>query len=275
MQLEFAEPAPGLAAFVSAYYLYRLDYPLIEDVERADVGYLRFMFSGEGVMAYPDGRRAPSSKVMLLGPSTEIASYSITGPLWCFGAVLLPPFWGGIVDRSAEEVANFAVDGATLLGPEALQCFDELKAMGSIGEMAHRLDALLLRKVRPVAPEHLQTIALIGEWLAQSPIPATDILYDKAGLSDRQVMRIANRYFGASPKMLARKFRALRTASRIIGTRGQLPKSLVAEYSDQAHMVREVKHFTGMTPRALQVTSNPIMQVTLHPDNFRHDAPWT
>jgi hypothetical protein len=40
-------------------------------------------------------------------------------------------------------------------------------------------------------------------------------------------------------------------------------------------MVREVKHFTGLTPRNLQITSNPIMQITLHPDNFRHDAPWT
>ncbi len=88
-------------------------------------------------------------------------------------------------------------------------------------------------------------------------------------------MRLANRYFGAPPKLLSRKFRALRTASRLIGTRGPVPEALVADYADRAHMIREVKHFTGMTPRNLQINSSPIMQITLHPDNFRAEAPWT
>ncbi len=275
MDLDFAAPAPGLSAHISVYYLHRFDYPLIEDFERADVGYLRLIFSGEGAYRYKDGRRVPSTPLMLLGPSTEVAPYSVKGPLYAFGAVLLPEFWGGIVDSSAADVANFAVDGVTMLGEEALSCFEEMKQMDNVEDMARRMDAFLLPRVKPLPQDHQDTIGLIGEWLSQYPIPSTEILYQRAGLSDRQVMRIANRYFGASPKMLSRKFRALRTASRIIGTRGRLSADLFEEYSDQAHMVREVKHFTGMTPRTLQVTSNPIMQVTLHPDNFRHDAPWT
>jgi methylphosphotriester-DNA--protein-cysteine methyltransferase len=146
--------------------------------------------------------------------------------------------------------------------------------METVEDMARRVDSMLLRQIKPLPGDHLETIGLIGEWLSQYPIPSTETLYGRAAFSERQVMRIANRYFGASPKMLARKFRALRTASRLIGTRGRISPELIAEYSDQAHMVREVKQFTGLTPRALQVTSNPIMQVTLHPDNFRHDTPW-
>ncbi len=275
MRLEFAAPSPALSAHISVYYLHHFDYPLIEDVERADVGYLRFMFSGEGVSRYADGRTAPACPVMLLGPSSEVARYVIRGPLYAFGAVLLPEFWGGIVDASAQDVANFAIDGSSLLGPESRACYDDLITMGSVEEMARRVDALLLPKIKPLPADHETTIGLIGEWLSQYPIPSPETLYQRAGLSERQVMRIANRYFGASPKMLSRKFRALRTASRIIGTRGRLDSELFEEYSDQAHMVREVKHFTGVTPRALQVTSSPIMQATLHPDNFRHEAPWT
>lgn len=275
MLLEFAAPAPALSSHVSTYFLHGLDYPLIEDRERADVGYLRFIFSGSGSYRYGDGRTVSSTPVMLLGPSTEIADYTVHGPLRTFGAVLLPEFWGGIVNTTAESIANFAVDGQSLLGSGAQSCYEDMLEMESVAEMGRRLDEFLLPLIKPLPQAHLNTITLIGEWLSQFPISSTTQLYARSAFSERQVMRIANRYFGASPKMLARKFRALRTASRIIGTRGRLAEDLVSEYADLAHMVREVKHFTGMTPRTIQVASSPIMQITLHPANFRHDAPWT
>jgi AraC-like DNA-binding protein len=275
VKMDFALPAPGLSEHVSAYYLHRFDATLIEDSERADVGYLRFMFAGAGHIRHRERGIVQSSPVMLVGPSTETAPYSINGPLRAFGCVLLPQFWGGLIDMSAEDASNFSLDGAAVMGPDAMACFNDLILMDDVESMARRVDAFLLPRVKPLSPDHLKTIALIGEWLSQSPIPSTETLYSRAHLSARQVMRIANRYYGASPKMLARKFRALRTASKLIGSRGRIPEALYDEYADQAHMVREVKHFTGLTPRNLQITSNPIMQITLHPDNFRHDAPWT
>ena len=275
MRLEFAAPSSKLAGHISIYYLHGLDYPLIEDVERADVGYLRFVFSGSGYYKSRTGKETLSTPVMLLGPSTQTVSYAVQGPLFAFGAVLLPEFWGGIIDMPASALANVIVDAETILGADARACFEAMRGMDSIEDMARCVDALLLPRIKPLPADHLETIGLIGAWLSQYPVPSTEVLYQRASFSDRQVMRLANRYFGASPKMLSRKFRALRTASRIIGSRGRLDEALFAEYADQAHMAREVKQFTGMTPRALQVTSNPIMQVTLHPDNFRHDAPWT
>lgn len=275
MELSFAQPAPELAPYVSIYYHVLFDYPLIEDFERADVGYLRLMFSGDGYYNYSGGHRDPDCPVMLLGPANETASYSIMGPLDSFGCVLLPEFWGGIVDADASEYANRARDGVPVLGPESLALFDAMKGMRDVEAMGRMMDAFLLPKIKPLADEQRAIIAKIGDWLSCKPIPAPEALYRACDLSPRQVMRLANRYFGAPPKMLARKFRALRTASRIIGTRGPVPDVLAQDYADKAHMTREIKHFTGMTPRNLQVNSSPIMQVTLHPDNFREDAPWT
>lgn len=275
MDLSFAQPAPELAAFVSAYYYVRVDYPLIEDMERADVGYLRLMFSGHGFYNYAGGHHDPDRPVMLLGPASQTASYSISGPLDSFGCVLLPCFWGGIVDAEASDYANRALDGVPVLGEEALQLFDAMKGMRDVAAMARMMDAFLIKRIRPIPADQLAVIGKIGDWLSCRPIPSPEALYAACDLSDRQVMRLANRYFGAPPKMLARKFRALRTASRIIGTRGPVPAELDAEYADRAHMIREIKHFTGLTPRGLQINSSPIMQVTLHPDNFREDAPWT
>lgn len=275
MQLSFAMPAPELAPYVSIYYYVYFDYPLIEDYERADVGYLRLMFNGHGFYDYPGGRRDPDCPVMLLGPATATASYSITGPLDSFGCVLLPEFWHGIVDADAGEFANRARDGVSLLGPESLDLFNRMKGMRDVEAMGKMMDAFLIPKIKPLPDDQRAIVGKIGEWLSCMPIPAPEALYDACDLSPRQVMRLANRYFGAPPKMLARKFRALRTASRLIGTKGPVPAELAAEYSDRAHMTREIKHFTGLTPRGLQINSNPVMQVTLHPDNFRAEAPWT
>lgn len=95
LELSFAPPAPELAPYVSAYYHVYFDYPLIEDFERADVGYLRFMFGGHGFYHYPGGRRMPDRPVMLLGPASIAVGYSMAGPLNSFGCVLLPEFWEG------------------------------------------------------------------------------------------------------------------------------------------------------------------------------------
>ena len=276
MDLTFAQPAPALSSHISAYYRIRLDHSVVEDTERADVGYLRFLLSGKGYFEHMNGSRDEGCPVLLLGPSTETARWTLTsGPLHNFGCVLLPEFWGGLVAADATDFANRALDGSSLLGPDAMDLFDAIDACDDVVAMGKLADAFLVRKIKPLPPDQIDVIRKIGDWLRCSPIPSPDTLYQAVEKGPRQVMRIANRHFGAPPSMLARKFRALRTASRLIGTRGQIPEALIDEYSDRAHLSREVKTFTGLTPRQLQINSNPVLLATLHPSNFRADAPWT
>ena len=276
MELEFATPSPALASVVSIYYRMRVDYARIDDVERADVGYLRFFLSAKGPITYASGPRFHAEGATLFGPSSETARYSLTGPLDCFGCVLLPEFWGSIVDIGADDCANRCVDARPVFGPECAAHFAALSGLAHIDEMAKATDAFLTRRYAPLPEDQLSVIEGIGDWLRGFPIPATQKLYDSIpDKSERQTLRLANRHYGAPPKMLARKYRALRTASRLIGTRGAIPLELIDEYSDRAHMTRDVKHFTGLTPRQLQISANPIVRATLHPDNFRADAPWT
>ena len=275
MELQFISPAPALRRCVSIYYRMRVDYRLIEDMERADVGYLRFFLSGSGSIHYASGHQDEGSAVTLMGPATETGRYTLTGPLDCFGCVLLPEFWGGIVEVDAEACANRCLEGTQFFGPDAAQHFEALSQMETIDDMAKATDAFLMRHLNAIPDDQVAVIDKIGDWLSCFPIPPTERLYEAIpDKSSRQVLRLANRHYGAAPKMLARKFRALRTASRLVGTRGAIPEVLIDEYSDRAHLSREIKHFTGLTPRQLQINSNPIVRVTLHPDNFRAQSPW-
>ncbi len=275
MELHFLPPSPSLNRHVAVYYRIQIDQPVVEDLERADVGYLRFFRSGKGTISYARGETDNAHHVALHGPSTETGAYVLEGPLDCFGAVLLPDFWTGIVDAQADECANRCLDARDFFGDDIQALYDHIAGLESFEDMAKALDSFLLMRITMVSADHRKVIDGIGDWLRLFPIPAPDALHDMLHKSERQVTRLANRHFGAPPKMLARKYRALRTASRLIGNRGNIPPELIDEYSDRAHMSREIKHFTGLSPRQLQINANPIVLATLHPDNFRAEAPWT
>jgi AraC-like DNA-binding protein len=275
MELKFAAPDPLLRRAISAHYYFRADYPVIEDFERADVGYLRFMQSGTGHYHFRDGRMEPSYPVLLIGPGNSATRYSVNGPLHTLGCALLPDFWCSIVDASAADHADRSVDGTFLLGQGAQEVFDRVATMSAIEDMVPIVESFLLSRLKPTSPENRKTIDTIGAWLSSDPIPSVEDLYAAMEQSPRQVMRLANRFFGAPPKLLARKYRALRTASAIVGTNGKIPESAIAQYSDHSHLIREVKYFTGMTPRQLQINRNPIVKTTLQPANFNRGTPWT
>jgi AraC-like DNA-binding protein len=72
-----------------------------------------------------------------------------------------------------------------------------------------------------------------------------------AGISDRQLRRLAPRVFGYGPKTLQRVLRFQRALALLhqgspIGTAAH-----AAGYSDQAHLTREVRALAGVTPSAL------------------------
>jgi methylphosphotriester-DNA--protein-cysteine methyltransferase len=104
---------------------------------------------------------------------------------------------------------------------------------------------------------------MTDSWLTGAPSPEVDELVATAGMSARQVERLARRIYGAPPKLLARKYRALRAAS-VLGS-ADLPWQDVAgdAFYDQSHFIREIKHFTGLTPRQFQRDIPPVTRLSL------------
>jgi AraC-like DNA-binding protein len=104
-------------------------------------------------------------------------------------------------------------------------------------------------------PDYQAFVDQVNAWLAGATAPDIADLIALTGLSLRQIQRGCNRYFGSPPKELARKYRALRAAVAMTHGDPDLDDLLVEGFYDQSHVIREIKYFTGTTPR--EFAENP------------------
>ncbi|MGB7407607.1 MAG: AraC family transcriptional regulator, partial [Pontixanthobacter sp.] len=125
--------------------------------------------------------------------------------------------------------------------------------------------------LRDVSDSHADLIALTNRWLGGALDPNVEDLFAAAPYSRRQVQRLVERFFGLSPKALARKYRAVRAA--MLMSLPQLSDEMDAElaeaFYDQSHMIREIRLFAGRTPAKLGDDDSPFLTEMLDPKNLR------
>ncbi|MDD9946228.1 MAG: helix-turn-helix domain-containing protein [Myxococcales bacterium] len=82
-------------------------------------------------------------------------------------------------------------------------------------------------------------------------------LVAKLGYSHKHTLRLFREHIGLPPKLFARlvRFEAVRRAIRCPAPAGLAELADHFGYADQAHLVREVRHFSGRSPTALRLTS--------------------
>ncbi|WP_315760210.1 DUF6597 domain-containing transcriptional factor [Sphingomonas sp. Y38-1Y] len=271
MQLEFLQPSPAIASLVTVFYWYRSDDRVVEGVERADVGQVRFMLKGTGELHFADGYAEASTPIMINGPGTGAARYRVDGPFHCFGMALRPVGWFSLIGVPAHERADHVTDGEAIFGPDGTALLETLRTLDTIEAMAAEVEPFLLARARPIPAEHQRLCESVRAWLASSDAPRIQALFDAIPLSSRQVVRLVNQYFGAPPKLLERKFRALRAAAALAD--GAEPRMVAEVFYDQPHMIREIRHFTGHTPGTLAAKMDPVLAMTLAPTAFNELAP--
>lgn len=263
--IEFVKSSGAVLPLVESYYLYRFDAPLIEGVDRVDMGQIRFMLAGQGSRTFPDGHSEPSHPVMINPPGTGAASYRIEGPFHCFGVSLRAIGWKSLIGLPAHKVTNRVLDGVEIFGPDAMALLQQLRGMTQIEEMIAAVEPFLLARRRPVPPAHLALARAVREWAA-SGAEGVEALYAVVDMSERQVMRVCNEYYGGPPKHLERKFRAIRAAMRIY--QGGDPADAAEPFADQSHMINEIRRFTGHTPTSLRANIDPVLALTLDSETF-------
>ena len=251
VSLDYAAPSADVAQYLSVFYEFRADAPIFQDTERAAIAQVRFILEGsEGVYVFADGSRQLAPLIHILGPTTGPTATHITGPVHLFGAGLLPSGWGALLDFEASLLVNRAIDATELFGNglyverEAMRAAHDMAGRVAIGTaIAHRLIARGNTRI-------FDFTRIVDDWLSDSPSPDVDVLVAATGLSRRHVERKCNACYGLPPKILSRKYRALKAAMLIARNE---PTGDLADFGfyDQSHMIREIKRFTGVTPSRL------------------------
>ena len=196
----------------------------------------------------PKGEVEKISDAFLLGPTTGAYSIECDANTRVFGVGVRPRGWGVLMGVNAAELANRTVDLSDLAGKIANESIEAIANAATMDEMASIADqffsTLLDRRIAKACayPEALE------HWLNDPSELDLDRLMDMMDLSQRQTDRLANQFFGASPKRLQRKYRTLRAADRMReGVTDWRDAAGLAIY-DQAHFIREFKTFVGVTP---------------------------
>jgi AraC-like DNA-binding protein len=265
IQLDYVIPGGDLAPYVTLFYRFRAAVPRFDDTERADHAQLRFRLSGgEAGYLFPDGSEQAAGSNHILGPTTGAVRTRAEGPVHVFGMGLTPLGWSTMIGNNASVMANRVLDADALFGPEVGSTALALQGDADAEAMAVTVAPLLRSLVGGV--EHRPALAFVravDTWLAGAFSPEIDDLATDTGLSRRQVERRCNAVYGAPPKLLARKYRALRAAVALAKHDADVDALIADGFYDQSHMIREIKHFTGLTPGQVRAEIAPLTQLTM------------
>ena len=261
--LDYVVPEGRVAELITLWYLFRADGHSFADTERADHAQLRFRLTpGGGRYRFADGGEASSAGHHVIGPTSGAFQVTAEGPVLVFGAGITPAGWAALVGTDASTLLDRAVDAEAVFGPEIREvaaalaaAAPDLPAMQAIAE-----SFVLAHDARDEGVTGF--MRAVDDWLAGSPSPAIEELVAATGLSRRQVERRCNALYGAPPKLLSRKYRALRAAVAM-WAHDEQEAALRDGFYDQSHLIREVKQFTGLTPRKVTEQPSLLQQLTM------------
>ena len=256
--LRYYSPAAPLRTWVSSYYVFEVGASHISDTLRAELPQVRFFFEGGGQFAYGSGDFVTVPPAALCGATTVAVRLMGHGPLRLLGAGLLPAGWAALVGAGAGDFVNMVADLEDVAGLVARRTVERMAEARNHREIVAAADAFFLLLSMQAKPPPLWFTRAADEWLASSANPDVNELVSMTGMSARQIERLTHRVYGSSPKMLARKYRALQAAVRLgLNPDGGWEAAAAGAFYDQSHFIRDFKTFVGMTPSQFTAKDSP------------------
>ena len=264
VKLRYFAPPEALRIYFGSLYIFTESADRYLDVTRADVPQLRFMIQGSGKYHFHDGEVAATPEICLLGPTLGATRFELDGPACVIGVSLLPAGWVSLDGGDASLLADRLRDMSAEKKGAMAALLAGLRDMHDPDAIAAHCWSVLAQWVRPLRDASWRLLEAVDAWLMGEGSPRIEALVEQTGLSPRQLARLTNRYYGCPPKLLARKYRALRCSARIALDQHSWQELCEdGRFYDQSHFIREIKHFIGLTPHQLQTEPTAVAQLTL------------
>lgn len=272
MQFNYAmiPPPAHWAEWFHTFYTLEIAVGRAEEFMPAYSAQIMIFLEGGVTIDFPGGRNDPAESLLVNAPQLAFAPCTIHGPVRLVGVSLTPTGWQRFAARPVDAVHDQVLAPDTVFAPEALAELRAHIAAAQAGEitsetLATALATAITAQPFPLPAGHGATLAAMTAWLASSLDPPLAALHAAVDLSPRQLQRFSRRYFGVAPWQVAKRFRAIRAAMLLANP--LLPHALrdaaLESYFDQAHLIRNIRRYTGRTPR--QLRDHTIFRETLVP----------
>lgn len=255
-------PPADAAGLANTFYIIETSAERIEEAIPAYSAQLLVVVRGRLDITYADGRRAQSATVSINAPQLRSAACVLEGPLLLVGASLTHASWQRLANLPADVVHDQLIPAPSILTPSQIAMLEALAADCRAGRVApeglcSHLTEVIADGAFPLRADHLEVADAILHWLASGFEPAISDLYASVSASPRQVQRICRRFFGVPPAQVAKRVRALRAAMAMAqpSLSAELRAQLLAAYFDQAHLIRDIRRYTGRTPTQFRSAS--------------------
>ena len=198
---------------------------------------------------------------MVIGPWSEPFIARLAPGTMIVGARFHPGRAPGLLGLPASELLNQSVPIREVWGSAAEAQFARIGQGGGLSARRSAMVAALFERRAHPAPLDPVAIAAV-QWLAKHPNGQVEQLSLQLGISSRQLHRRFSAAVGYGPKMFQSVARFQGLVHR--ASPGNHRTSLVqlsgdAGYADQAHMTREVRRFSGVSPaRLLRSAESPL-----------------
>ena len=279
--LDYVDVSPDMRAILNTLFVTRSGEGQTESMMPAYSAQVFSFVEGSGALHFPERDVGQSGDICLNAPMLRAAPMIFSGPVLSVGASFTPLGWATFSGLAADKVHDTVVEAQAVAPAESLAPLLEDLARVRAGEITpeaycRSLEGMI-RTVcegsgRTVREDHANLVAAIDAWLESEFSPPVERLYDSVNLGQRQVQRLCRRYYGVPPAQLVKRYRAIRAAILLAheDLSDELRDEVVGAYFDQAHLIHDIRRYTGRTPKAL--SSESLAQDMLDPKGHGKSA---
>ena len=248
--IAYFAPSEALRHLVAFNYIFRTSGRAYAAGLGALLGQANWLVRGGVRYRFCDGTAAAVPGVAVVGPTNGNLAFETAGRVTLVGSSFLPAGWAALARVGAGELSDSLADDRALWGGRADALLEPLAEARSDRDRVSLVDSFLAGEIERRAVRVDPRVATIDAWLAGSDRSLNHLLRS-IDVSQRQATRIALAAHGAPLKVLARKYRVLRSAAAFACGQATGPGDMAGgDFYDQSHFIREFQHFLGMTSSA-------------------------
>lgn len=243
------KPAPALAPYVRHYWILEIDevVPVRERV--LPIGCVQLVFHrGVSLFLPKEGRLQP--RTMICGHTVGFSDVLSTGRLEMITVVFQPHAAKAFLHIPVRLFHGQSVAMDEVEDKEFKELTRQVGDAVNHDDCIRLIESFLIRRLYTFPEYEMKRVAAVLHEIDVCPRVDIPRLSSVACLGDKQLRRVFTDYMGATPKefvRIVRMQRALFMLQQDVAT----PFAQVAYacgFSDQSHMIREFKLFSGYTP---------------------------